>query len=813
MENTPGGESLPREQIEELLDNATAGLKDDPELQLDVRSELMSHLEAAEAELRDAGVAEDKLSEEALKKFGSPVELADDLVKANRARMKLRALARLTARAVMVPLAVLTAVWVYYNSSFLGFEFFEDSRGISYIYGSDNYFDSQLSEEELLIMHGDKTRKKWHEQQRAIWEAEPENKVYYGNYISNLFTSGIGEREGLTREFLETEYYRGMELDPDNARYHYLLANLWLDEACNYKDETDYSEKEPQAVYTLEILDQELFDQAVAEILKGIAKPQYKNYVYEMAKLRLQMLPPSRTLDELAAKIDAMAWITLPDLSRARQQFNIIFAYAKQLAEAGRKEEACKYLEIWYPFATQLNRDSFTLVEVLVASAICKKAEEEIPPIYIAMAMPERAEKARDQAHRLASTVTAWREENKAVRGTIGEYLRREGSLLTAYMLPAIINDFDKEDLTPSRELEQTVLERTMFSCLLALFMGAMVASILIALRWRFSSRAVSPMLLLPTPPEFIKILGLGVILPVAVFWFYTRVSGLAGREFSVGYLGLRFLLEMILLSLTILCLTGNLAASRLRSRCRDLQIPVPEPGRIKQRVLWILLGASWLSCFFLREKETSMQVFIITGILLGVFFLVFYLPDLLLHALLGRRVFTLKLYSSWTFNPILMSFIVIIASISLWPVVGWRNGFRQYEMGVYLYDLAIVLTFIIIMVLLTMIITSLVSRYLLCKKHKQLVGQRDYASYYGTAARSLIPIFAGAVILLSLLVTPYLRNREARLLAQDPIFTDIEEEVSVSNPEAETTRELREGINRIAAEIEVEKQGGPASP
>ncbi len=47
-----------------------------------------------------------------LKAFGSATELADDLLAANRTRMKLRALVRLAVRVLLVPLSVVVAIWV-----------------------------------------------------------------------------------------------------------------------------------------------------------------------------------------------------------------------------------------------------------------------------------------------------------------------------------------------------------------------------------------------------------------------------------------------------------------------------------------------------------------------------------------------------------------------------------------------------------------------------------------------------------------------------------------------------------------------------
>ena len=84
--------------------------KDDPELRLDVRAELASHIEELTASFQAEGKTPEESVELALKAFGSPADIAGDLAAANRGRMRLRALARLAARALLVPAAVVLAV-------------------------------------------------------------------------------------------------------------------------------------------------------------------------------------------------------------------------------------------------------------------------------------------------------------------------------------------------------------------------------------------------------------------------------------------------------------------------------------------------------------------------------------------------------------------------------------------------------------------------------------------------------------------------------------------------------------------------------
>src|SRR5210317_901292 len=111
-----GGTSMSAPDIERIADAATEGLKDDRELRLDVRQELISHIEDAAAERRAGGMDEKKSLSESLKAFGSPTDIAAALVTANRARMRMRQLVRLAVRALLVPASIVVAIWIHYDT-------------------------------------------------------------------------------------------------------------------------------------------------------------------------------------------------------------------------------------------------------------------------------------------------------------------------------------------------------------------------------------------------------------------------------------------------------------------------------------------------------------------------------------------------------------------------------------------------------------------------------------------------------------------------------------------------------------------------
>ena len=98
------------ERSEQFLSAATAGLKRDRELQLDVQAELRSHIEERRREAEANGLAADAAEAEAVRAMGPAADLAGDLARANRRRMRLRALVRLAAQWLLAPLAIAVAV-------------------------------------------------------------------------------------------------------------------------------------------------------------------------------------------------------------------------------------------------------------------------------------------------------------------------------------------------------------------------------------------------------------------------------------------------------------------------------------------------------------------------------------------------------------------------------------------------------------------------------------------------------------------------------------------------------------------------------
>jgi len=714
------------DRLSQLLDAATEGLAGDAELRLDVRAELASHIEEKRDELGAKGHNDNEALDLALKSFGPATDLAGELVEANKRRMKLRAVARLAVRAALVPAAVVVAVLI---SGGLVLRVRGGNKATQSLFEYGIFVPPGIPKEKVFLFTGDLSRPSRAERQRAIWEAHPESKVYYGNYISHLaykvlgYTVRPGRRFDLDR--FEKEVRHGQALDPGNARYNYLLAAAFLAKACEFETKPVHDEKGMLiAREELVVRDRTLLDRAMAEILKAASKPHLRTYANEMARERLSLLPPARRIEDQYLRISLLADRTVTDPCLHHYVARAIPHCAELLASEGRSAEARRLLATWYPLIKHVagRASLIDYMDLAMARCILYTVETEYGRVYEKLGDHEEAERTRARAKRLAKSVDTDVDTVKPLRGTEKEMVRESGSAY-AQLVHSRFHRLDRAELAPGRQLEHALLEWAALSFMLALLVLWMLGAFVTALRWRWAQGGPgAPLLLLSSWGQVARNLGLGVVLPIVVFYAYTRWSGIAGREYSISYLAARFLLELCVLIATISSLTYSMACEAIRERCRSLAIPAPEGLARRSRIAyWTVLGVLWASCLALR---------------------------------------------GWT--P---------ATVAAYAVAG--------------------------------ICGLVVLSYPAIKLKRLLSERKEYGRFHGTLARSMIPVFAAAAILIGAIAHPYLTRLESVLVQRDPIL-NLDEELLAIRPEADLVRRLRTEIKaailEVDSEIEAEK-------
>ncbi len=467
--------------------------------------------------------------------------------------------------------------------------------------GKQSVFSLPLHDEaNCLILHGDEERSSEAERQKAIWESDTANLMYYGNYITALIVEMKSSKDTNGTELFEKELRYGERLDSDNARYNYLLASLMLEQACDIKNiDKGWCE--------LVIKDRGLLDKAMAEFLKGQSKPVWKTYAFEMMRLRFSLMRMSRNLSEKGEKIGWLADLQLPDLGKMRQLSKASVLYGQQLLAENRKAEAIPFLEACEPLFVKIINDSFTLVEQMTGASMMDICKAHAIPLMEGAGENERAREMKIRADLLLQPIVEYYARWKLTKNS-NEPLRllQRGGVLTCVFAPVYLSGLPtNEDLAFERWTEYVIMERICMIGFLRLFLLLMPAMLLITLRWRISGKfSTSPILILPRGIIVVRILLFSVVIPLSLYILYTRFSGLSSHEYSISYSYLWFAIELTVLAWVITFLSALLLVLHIYHRCRSLGIQVPARVSVLKLAIITLIPFGLLVWLSRGKKE-----------------------------------------------------------------------------------------------------------------------------------------------------------------------------------------------------------------
>ena len=710
----------------ELIEKVTSVLKDDEELRQDVSHELNTHFEDSQAAFLEEGKSKEESETLALKAFGDPKQIAKQLAHSNQGRMKTRALVRMFLGRILVPLSVVLVMW-------MGWYFFAErsvivsmldelgETGDESIVKEEGWYTkawAHLSAEKQFQLFGDLTRKTRSAQERALWEKNPESKVYYANYVRALLEDY--KEKGLDNSFdyLEKEIRRGEELDPDNAFYNYMLAAVLFKRGGEWKSIKGKKAKE------WSVKDKALLDLAIVELNRAEQKPYYRRHLSEFLKERLDLFPETRRLDDRIGKMAYLASIPLPDLRLIRDLFEALPFYVDVERNELPEDDATELLDAWQEFLKKAVPDAWCLVDVLVFSAIANMAGGEkdesvakdedvafgkVADVYEAMGKPEDANSTRLLAKKLVVPKKNWDadRESKRVKEMERDLIFWKGSILARMLLPNLGEPITEEMLRPGRQADRIVIEQFNLSYLLCIFVVAIMGTLILFMVCQSASKGrTAPLLILPSWRVALRTLSLAILLPIFLYFAFTRWSGLSSFENSIEdwrLLGL----EIGLLDISFLAASTLLSVSYIRKRCQALNINIPKPANsFLIKLCWGGMGILCLCCA-VSKKLFGHQGALETG---------FYLFGTGMGLILGG-----------------VGLVVFI---------------------------------------------------------KGCMSRNTYGLYYGTLARSLMPVYACAVILIGVIGLPWLQKEESALLKKDSLFDSSPYGFSV--PEGNITLRLQ---------------------
>ncbi len=530
-----------KEKFQTFAQLCTRSLADDPALRLEVEQELEGHLEDACEEEQSEGKSESEAEDQAKKRFGEPEELALSLLDANRKKLRLRARIRLAAKIALIPVILIGLALCIDLRTLAGFAIWDDLGGTSAFPIAEclpnQLFDSAVERDLSRLPKSEQMlaraylpgmvscgKNSW---EKTYYEANPENPMFTANYALSLIPQQTGELDEKKRtEYLQV-LNRGRRVDPDNALYDYLEADLILRSALVTKPEAE----------EYEIKDRAALDHGMKIFLAALNKPFVRTYATDLPADVCRMLNLDNDYLGILERISLYAATTLNFVNKERELTKINLFYGNTLLKEGKKAETEPYFQAWRKFIPQLQKfDSKTLTEVLVEYACIS--------LYL-----ESAKKRGDIAEaetlgKIYQPLKNWKEQES--QNT--ESITKHAGVLTLLLLPPMREKVPMSLFTPERKLSYLVLDLAGLATLSALLGVAILIMGLTVLAARLMGKR--PFLLLLPWKSYARILIWGIAVPIGVFLLYTHIDALGGRDISVRLNHSRIWIGMIWLVL-----------------------------------------------------------------------------------------------------------------------------------------------------------------------------------------------------------------------------------------------------------------------
>lgn len=488
------------------LASVTRSFDDDPELQLAARQELAERAAAADPdELGELGARFDAVDQ------GSPGK-----------RAFLHWLPLILAALLILGIGVPTTI--YYRSVS---QFIRSMQG-----PASGKFDpmaraaSSLTPEDRLFIFGDQTKPTPALAHKALWETQPANPALYADYLAYC--------DPLPGDLLET----AGRIDPDNGWFHLVAAGELGKEAVDkMKRPTPPEGGERPIAGPWDIKDQAKFRQALDLIAEAATKPRIEYYGIQVLKERLERFPPEKDFVSRIPRLVIAASANSKDVFTLLGTARVLSAQAYLLGEAGDREAIAAHVQLGELHCQRLCHQEGNLLSELINVATC---------ITVYGHLIDACEKAglEDEAARLRPKLDAIRQirnPGKAWDGEEAMRFKKHGELLSSMAAASVgslgIPPPTVEDMNPGRFMNYSLMERAfLWANAVQFLILAVLAAVLARFRGKLAARLGSRFSQLPGPVDWLWIVGLGTVLPLAWLLAITRLTPLGCRDWSLVF-------------------------------------------------------------------------------------------------------------------------------------------------------------------------------------------------------------------------------------------------------------------------------------
>lgn len=673
--------------FDQLAADAAAGLKADQEVYRDVTQELHTFLEDKTERYRREGHSGEESVALAKKAFGSPLDVASELLTANRGRLRLRALLRMGFNALIIPLAVLLALYLGYGrfAQLQNMNAWLTRATSPYptestlklptlpLMGVD--IDSNPKENDTTLVGQLYGNYRTADSIRRYWEAhrdEPDSHMIYAYFA--VFDEPRDEGQYVS------DMRQGEQIEPQNALYNVLLADYYLKRGVLAEKDSRENDRQPAGDL---LLDRRAMELGIAEMRQAAAKPYLHTYQMEILKKRLDSLPRPLLTEDYLRRVNISAGVLFPELNRFRNVARRTSAAARLLAVEGRSAEAEAAMDTGKPYSVLLTRDSNShLIGALTAQAVAVILTQDGAQVYRQLGKQAKAREAQGTYARLWDLKAAQKTEREKGRVTIKADLEQHSSQYAAVFLPVFpvasgAPPVTDRELIPNRMHEHVLYEETGVGMLQMVLVLLLLGTVLQGMLWHYRLRSAAsvPLLLLPPAREIARVLWWGLVLPILIYAVYSRLPIVGGREFSWSAHGWRFSLELLVLGILVLWLPARMIHRYVRRRCDDLDIPMP-PARKERTISLTVRSMSYIAAVllvaavFLPIADTP-EAIKLGGLLIALFLIVIGVR----HAASKRRDYGLYYGTlAWSMAP-LYAFAIILLAVTLQPLLLSREA------------------------------------------------------------------------------------------------------------------------------------------
>lgn len=767
---------------EDLLGTAravAAGIDGDPELRLDVQAETAAWLEAAAAGAAAEGLPAEACAARAVAALGNVRDRRRELAALMEPRRRRRAAARTWG--VWLSFLAVALAFLLAPLGISGWPYHSGSPQAFYLINFWTRYSSAFQASRQPASAWTRDAREW----RTLWQSQPDNTAYLGYYAG-------WHRWSNSAPIPTADLSAYRQRDPANAHPYYLLAMQESNAAFTEIEKLSY-DPDPAAVVKekLRVRDRARLDRAMRLLREGMAHPRLRRYADVITHDRLRLLPAPTRFDTYIVRREVGYAISPRETDRVLLPAAY---YARLLVREGRAREALPYLRFWRVYCRQdlpAARDDYAL-ESLRRLALTGAKLSAL--VYREMGREDLAQREEADAQHF-QTATALPPSYYEIGSQDGRIVR-EGGMLAVSALDPFSGDaatpVTSAELSVARQVEYLLREQRALATFLMVTAMLLIGLGLLQSLWSLAGlgSATPAMRLLPPALLWALALGLGTLLPLAGYWWFTRYTGWAGRATPVDALGYLFTAQVALPLLLCLLAPFLIAAGWVRRRWRALGLPVPSWPRTLGSGIFILLA---VSCVYGGSSELLRGY---NNALAGIWFA---LAIVLVGAALRRT--DARLWCLWLGALLLAACIpmalywdvsyatpsmIFLALVTLYAQLEWRitllacGVFSLAQLIGYIYsgwsffdqflfsDLLSLVLIIAFVVLAPVLFTIRLARRRAFAPDPVDLRQ---AAYQASLLRTVLPVLAASVLLVLLLAGSYLVTQEIRWLRRDTVL------------------------------------------